>query len=212
MQFQKEAFDQMPIVGILRGISSEALDAILPAYLEAGLTTLEITMNTAGFSEMMTAATAQYGEQLNIGAGTVCTETDLEVALQAGAQFIVTPILNEQVVKRCVERDIPVFPGALTPSEIYRAWTWGATMVKVFPASAFGPSYIKEVRAPLNEVQLLPTGGVSLENMADYHRAGAVGFGLGSLLFDKRLIETKQWPALRQKMQAVADHCRKIRQ
>lgn len=201
----------MPIVGILRGISPEALEAIIPAYQEAGLTTLEITMNTEGFTGMMTAAVAEYGSRLNIGAGTVCSEEDLDRALAAGAQFIVTPILNETVVKKCVDQGIPVFPGALTPSEIYQAWTWGATMVKVFPASAFGPSYIREVLAPLNELRLLPTGGVSLENMADYYRAGAGGFGLGSLLFDKKLIEAKQWPALQHKMQAVADHCRQIR-
>lgn len=202
----------MPIVGILRGIDRQALDAIIPAYLEAGLTTLEITMNTEGFSDMMEFAVDRYGSMLNIGAGTVCTEQDLELALEVGAQFIVTPILNETIVKRCAEQKIPVFPGALTPSEIYRAWTLGATMVKVFPASAFGPSYIKEVLAPLDELELLPTGGVSLDNMADYYQAGAKGFGLGSLLFDKALIKAKDWLALQQKMKAVADHYQQIRQ
>jgi 2-dehydro-3-deoxyphosphogluconate aldolase/(4S)-4-hydroxy-2-oxoglutarate aldolase len=162
-------------------------------------------MNTPNIQRILRHSTEVYGDQLNIGAGTVCTEKDLEVALAAGAQFIVTPILNEQVIRKCVEAQIPVFPGALTPSEIYQAWRWGASLVKVFPASAFGPGYIREILAPLDEIQLMPTGGISLQNMADYYRAGAKGFGLGSLLFDKKLIQTCAWDALEIKMKGVAD-------
>lgn len=210
MSFSQQKFTAMPLVGILRGIHKEALLEIIPRYIQAGLTTLEITMNTPNIAEILRHTTDVYGDQLNIGAGTVCTEKDLEVALSAGAQFIVTPILNEQVIRKCVEAQIPVFPGALTPSEIYQAWSWGASLVKVFPASAFGPGYIREVLAPLDEIQLMPTGGISLQNMADYYRAGAKGFGLGSLLFDKKLIQTAAWDALEMKMKGVADCYQKL--
>lgn len=195
----------MPLVGILRGVHLDDLLEIIPRYLEAGLTTIEITMNTPDILHILRHTSEAFGEQLNIGAGTVCTEEDLDAALAAGAQFIVTPVLDEKVIRKCVEAKVPVFPGALTPSEIYKAWSWGATLVKVFPASAFGPGYIREVLAPLDEIQLMPTGGISLENMADYYRAGACGFGLGSLLFDKEMIQNKAWDALQTKMEGVAN-------
>lgn len=212
MLFSHLQFEQMPLIGILRGISGAALSELIPRYLAAGLNTLEITMNTAGAEQLIEEMATRHGAELNIGAGTVCTEADLDRALSAGAQFIVTPVLNEAVIRRCVAQDIPVFPGALTPSEIYQAWSWGARMVKVFPASVFGPAYIREVLAPLDQLRLLPTGGISLDNMADYYRAGARGFGLGSLLFDKHLIETADWDRLQQKMQGVADCYRRISQ
>src|SRR5690606_18081736 len=103
-------------------------------------------------------------------------------ALDAGAQFVVTPITDEEVISACVERDIPIFPGAYTPTEIYKAWSLGASMVKVFPASKLGPDYIKEVLAPLQQIHLMPTGGVGLENMEAFYKAGAKGFGIGSQL------------------------------
>lgn len=210
MSFSWEQFDNMPLVGILRGIRQEDLEEIIPTYIDAGLTTLEITMNTPGVQKILARAVDRFGNDLNIGAGTVCNREDLDRALSAGAQFIVTPVLNEAVVRNCVERNIPVFPGALTPSEIYQAWSWGATLVKVFPASAFGPGYIREVLAPLDQLQLMPTGGISLQNMAEYHRAGAKGFGLGSLLFDKTLIRHKDWAALQRKMEGVANEYRNL--
>lgn len=210
MSYSQERFEKMPLVGILRGISPADLSEILPRYIAAGLTNLEITMNTSGIEDMLRDSIAQYGDQLNIGAGTVCNEQDLEKALAAGAQFIVTPVLDEKVIRMCVANEIPVFPGALTPSEIYRAWSWGATMVKVFPASAFGPGYLKEVLAPLNTIKLMPTGGISLQNLAEYYQAGARGFGLGSMLFDKKLIAAGNWDALQQKMMGVAQAYRQV--
>lgn len=205
MSFSQQKFEAMPLVGILRGISRNDLLEIIPRYIRAGLTTIEITMNTPDVLNILKQTTETFGNDLNVGAGTVCTEKDLNEAIAAGAQFIVTPILNEAVIRRCVEAGVPVFPGALTPSEIYQAWSWGATLVKVFPASAFGPGYIKEVLAPLDGLKLMPTGGVSLDNMSDYYRAGAKGFGLGSLLFDKKLIQQRDWDALQRKMEGVAN-------
>lgn len=194
--FSRERFDQMPLIGILRGFPSEKMNKMGELYAEAGLTTLEITMNTAGATDTIASLVQAFGTKLNIGAGTVCNMADLHRALEAGAQFIVAPIVDEDVIKNCVSLGIPVFPGAYTPTEIYRCWSLGATMVKVFPASKLGPEYIKEVLAPLNQIQLLPTGGISLDNMEAFIRAGAKGFGIGSALVPKQLVENEEWEAL----------------
>jgi 2-dehydro-3-deoxyphosphogluconate aldolase/(4S)-4-hydroxy-2-oxoglutarate aldolase len=165
-------------------------------YAEAGLTTLEVTMNSDEALTTITRLVQDFDEKLNIGAGTVCTLEDLDKALAAGAQFIVTPILQEEVIKACVQQQIPVFPGAYSPTEIYKAWHLGATMVKVFPATKLGASFIKEVLAPMDYLKLLPTGGVSLDNFKDFFVAGAAGVGMGSQLFPKKLIEEGDWEEL----------------
>lgn len=194
--FSWELFQKAPLVGIIRGHSLEEIKAILPIYRAAGLTTIEITMNTPDAAQLIQYAVENEQAGLNIGAGTVCNKADLKIALSAGAQFIVTPILDKKVVKSCVKQKIPIFPGAFTPSEIYKAWSWGASMVKIFPATQLGADYIKEVKAPLNELKLLPTGGVNLDNLLDFFRAGADGAGLGGQLFDKKMIQEKDWQAL----------------
>ncbi|MVM28804.1 bifunctional 4-hydroxy-2-oxoglutarate aldolase/2-dehydro-3-deoxy-phosphogluconate aldolase [Spirosoma sp. HMF4905] len=196
--FSWELFSKAPIVGIIRGLSAEVVAQILPVYREAGLTTIEITMNTPGAKAMIQQTLETNSEGLNIGAGTVCTTEDLDKALDAGAQFIVTPIVNKKVIKACVKRNVPIFPGAFTPSEIYNAWSFGASMVKVYPATSLGPDYIKDLKAPLNQLKVIPTGGISLDNMAAYFKAGADGVGIGSHLFDKTLIQQKNWSGLKE--------------
>jgi 2-dehydro-3-deoxyphosphogluconate aldolase/(4S)-4-hydroxy-2-oxoglutarate aldolase len=194
--FSWALFKRAPIVGIIRNVSFEDLKVILPLYRQAGLTTVEITMNTAGASEMIRYAIENEGEGLNIGAGTVCSKEDLAMALDASAQFIVTPIISKKVIKSCVKQGVPIFPGAYTPTEIYNAWTLGASMVKIYPATALGPTYIKDVKAPMNQLKLLPTGGVGLENMTDFLRAGANGLGIGGQLFEQKLINEQNWEGL----------------
>ncbi len=195
--FSWKLFEQMPVVGILRNFPSEVMLPLALHYTEAGLTTLEITMNSAEAETTIALLIEKYGDRLNIGAGTVCTMTDLEKALAAGARFIVTPILDEDVIKSCVDRQIPIFSGAYTPTEIYKAWNWGASMVKVFPASRLGPEYVKEVLAPLNQIKLMPTGGITLDNCTDFLKAGAKGLGMGGQLFPKELILNQDWPKVK---------------
>lgn len=202
----------MPVVGIVRGLPMAVVHQLLPIYAKAGLTNIEVTMNTAGAAEMIRFAVEQYGGQLNVGAGTVCTLQDLTEALEAGAQYIVTPVVEEQVIAACVQQQVPVFPGALTPTEIFRAWALGAAMVKVFPATSFGPEYIKDVKAPLHQVRLLPTGGVSLDNITAFMQAGADGVGMGSQLFDKKMIQEQDWEGLRAHFGAFAEKVRAYRQ
>jgi 2-dehydro-3-deoxyphosphogluconate aldolase / (4S)-4-hydroxy-2-oxoglutarate aldolase len=195
-KFSWELFQKAPIVGIVRNVSLESVKHILPIFRAAGLTTIEITLNTPGAADIIRYALENEGDGLNIGAGTVCTKEDLDLALEAGAQFIVTPIINKKVIKVCVKKEIPVFPGAFSPTEIYNAWTSGATMVKIYPATSLGPEYIKDLKAPMSQLKLLPTGGVGLENMSDFLNAGANGLGIGGQLFDKKLIQDQNWEAL----------------
>ena len=203
--FSWELFNQAPIVGIIRHLSADDVRLILPVYQDAGLTTIEVTMNTPGAERILQEASQQYPTGLNIGAGTVCSEDDLDRALAAGAQFIVTPIIQKKVIRACVKQGIPIFPGAFTPSEIYKAWTLGATMVKVFPTTALGPGYIRDVKAPLSQLKLMPTGGITLTNLRDFLNAGADGLGIGSHLFDKTLIADKNWLGLKAHFQRFAN-------
>lgn len=196
--FSWKLFQKAPIVGIVRNVSLEDVKHILPIFREAGLTTIEITLNTPGADNIIRYALENESDGLNIGAGTVCTKDDLELALDAGSQFIVTPIINKKVIKSCVKKNVPIFPGAYTPTEIYNAWTLGASMVKIYPATSLGPEYIKDLKAPMNQLKLLPTGGVGLENMSDFLKAGANGLGIGGQLFDKKLIQDKNWQGLKE--------------
>jgi len=183
----------------------DTIKNILSVYAEAGLSTIEITMNTEGAAEMIEFIASNFSGKLNIGAGTVCTQAELDSALNAGAQFIVTPVVNQKIIEGCVKAGIPIFPGAFTPTEIYNAWDMGAYMVKVFPATQMGPSYIKEVKAPLNKIKLVPTGGITLDNIEAFKNAGADGYGLGSSLFDKKLIEQENWSGLKIHLQKFAE-------
>ena len=193
--YNSALFDSMPIVGIMRNYPSEIIKKIIPYYRKAGLTTLEITMNSFNAKEMISYLSEEYPE-LNIGAGTVCEISELINAIEWGASFIVTPILNEDVIEFCNNNNIPVFPGAMTPTEIYKAWKLGATAVKIFPSVLFGPAYVKELKGPLNDIKLLPTGGISLNNIQEFFKNGATGVGMGGMLFDKQLIADENYDGL----------------
>ena len=194
--FSWEKFKGMPVIGIMRNFKHDDIENILPLFADGGLNTIEVTMNSPGAVESIQFAIENYSNRLNIGAGTVCTVKDLEAALKAGAQFIVTPIVNLEIIKQCNESRIPIFAGAYTPTEIFTAWNAGADMVKVFPMAGNAIEYIKAVRGPLPQVKLLPTGGINLQNCTSFFEAGASGVGMGGQLFDKDYINKKDWSAL----------------
>ncbi|WP_339678036.1 bifunctional 4-hydroxy-2-oxoglutarate aldolase/2-dehydro-3-deoxy-phosphogluconate aldolase [Cyclobacterium marinum] len=196
--FSWEAFDKAPIVAIFRNLDSNDLLQVAQCFKVTGLSTMEITLNSKNATEDIARLVKEFGEELNIGAGTVCDMDDLHAALAAGAQFIVTPILDEEVIQFCVTNQIPVFPGAFTPTEIYKAWKLGANMVKVFPSSALGPGYIKDLLGPLDSIKLLPTGGVSKDNVSTYFKAGATGVGVGSAVVPKTFLQNKDWEGLQE--------------
>lgn len=207
-QFDHTKFKSVPVVGIIRGMDASDFEMILKSFLSAGHGTLEITLNTNGAGDLIRKANDFFQGRVNVGAGTVRSLADLDRALDFGASFIVTPVLNLAVIRRCVELKIPVFPGAFTPTEISEAFDAGATMVKIFPASSVGPDYIKNVKAPMPEIKLMPTGGVSLENIQAYKSAGADAYGMGTPLFRTDLITQKNWVALEDHFRAVADAVR----
>ena len=192
-EFSWDRFWNRPIVGILRGFPIEAVEQILPRCLAGGLANVEVTMNSPEPAAQIRKCCELVGDQMNVGAGTVCSLEDLEAALSAGAQFIITPAMLPEVITECKKRSIPIFPGAYTPTEIFTAWELGADIVKVFPASGLGPSYFKGVLGPFPQIKLMPTGGVSVESLADFHAAGACAFSVGSTLFDSERIAAEDW-------------------
>ena len=194
--FSWELFDKMPVVGIIRGLSVADINFVLPIYKQAGFTTIEITLNTPEALSVISSLALEYKGELNVGAGTVCTMDDLTAAITAGANFIVTPIFKAEVVKKCVSLEVPIFPGAFSPTEIYEAWELGASMVKLYPASVVGSEYISAVLAPLNKIKLMPTGGIHLSNMLAFMKAGATSLGIGSELFDKKIIQKRDSEAM----------------
>ncbi|MBF0215898.1 MAG: bifunctional 4-hydroxy-2-oxoglutarate aldolase/2-dehydro-3-deoxy-phosphogluconate aldolase [Candidatus Omnitrophica bacterium] len=203
-------FTRLPILGIARGIVPEDLEPLVLTVIDAGLEAFEITMNTKGAAELIKRAKNIAGGKLAIGAGTVLTKKDLEAAVSAGASFIVMPVIIEDVIKKCVKENIPVFPGALTPNEVLRAWELGATMVKVFPANAFGPKYIKELKGPLNRVKLMAVAGVTKDNIPDYFASGADAVAFGGSIFGRELFDKKDFGTIGREVRAMVDKVRKI--
>jgi 2-dehydro-3-deoxyphosphogluconate aldolase/(4S)-4-hydroxy-2-oxoglutarate aldolase len=201
-RFSLESFSHAPVVGILRNYALEEIKFIAPIFETSGLTTLEITMNSAEAIDEIEYLVKHF-PRLNIGAGTVCNMNDLNAAFNAGASFIVSPILDLELIKESISRSMAVFPGAFSPTEIYQAWQTGATAVKIFPATTFGPQYVKEIKAPLSEIKLLPTGGVSGENIRDYFEAGAFGVGMGSALFNKEHLKDRNKKGLRKGFEEI---------
>lgn len=200
--FDRSLFDQLPVIGILRDVSLEDAEIILPLFIDAGFTTIEIPINSENAEVLIHQLVKEYGKILNIGAGSVINLIDLEKSLYAGASFIVTPVVDEEVITYCVDKGIPVFPGALSPTEIVKAWKLGATMVKVFPANEMGHGYIKALKAPLKTVKLLPTGGISIDNAKSYLDAGSDGLGVSSGLFKTELINKRNWEELKQHLKS----------
>lgn len=186
-------FKEQPLMGILRGVNLEEIEPLCEAVISSGLKTIEVTMNSEGAPELIQKAKRQAKKRLTIGAGTVLNLEDLKLALDSGATFIVTPVLIPQVNSYCVKNKIPVFPGALTPTEIYHCWRQGASMVKVFPAKAFGPEYFTEIKGPFKEIELLACSGVTPENLPVYFFNGASAAAFGASVFKKDLLRNKDF-------------------
>lgn len=184
------------IVAVVRLDSADELVKVANALKEGGITTIEFTMSAPGVLEMIREATVHFGRDVLMGAGTVLDPETARAAILAGAEFIVTPSLNLATIEVCKRYGKPVIPGALTPTEILTAWEAGADMVKVFPASVMGPAYLKAVLAPLPQLRLVPTGGVSAENAAEYLKAGATALGVGGKLVDKAAVARGDWNAI----------------
>ncbi len=206
-----ERFRRLPLLGIVRGLTAADVPPLAEAVITAGLEAIEITMNTAGAPALIRSLTAAATGRLMVGAGTVLGMADLDAALDAGASFVVTPTLVSEVAERCVTAGVPVFPGALTPQEIFNAWRTGATMVKVFPASCFGPGYLKEIRGPFPNIQLLACGGVSVKNLATYFAAGASAVAFGASVFRADWLTERRYDRIGAAVHELVLACRAAR-
>ena len=204
-------FKQLPILAILRGIKASEVEPLIEAVVSSGLKTIEFTMNTDGAASLIRKAVVRSKNRLAIGAGTVLDMKSLRAALDSGATFIVMPVMVKDVTAFCVKHRIPVFPGALTPQEIDVAWRAGATMVKVFPSSCFGPEYFKEIKGPFQDIKLLATGGVRPENLKDYFACGADAVSFGASVFKKEWLAQKDFAAITQAIASYVQEFQKMR-
>jgi 2-dehydro-3-deoxyphosphogluconate aldolase/(4S)-4-hydroxy-2-oxoglutarate aldolase len=181
------------IIPVVRAESAEEAMQAIEAIRAGGISILEITMTVPGAIGVIEEVTKRYGDEALVGAGTVLDGETARACILAGARFVVSPALNLETIEVCRGNDVAVMPGALTPTEVVQAWSAGADFVKVFPAGAVGgASYIKSLKAPLPQIELVPTGGVSLKTAADFIRAGASALGVGADLVDLKAIREGQ--------------------
>jgi 2-dehydro-3-deoxyphosphogluconate aldolase/(4S)-4-hydroxy-2-oxoglutarate aldolase len=182
------AVEDHGVVAVIRIKEPEKLRGIVDALAEGGVRALEITMTVPRAIELIAEIAATLPQGFLLGAGTVLDAATTRAAIGAGAQFIVSPVLRTAVIDEAHAHDVPAMPGCYTPTEILTAWDAGADIVKVFPATTLGPGFFKDVRAPLPQVKMMPTGGVTIDNAGDWIRAGAVAVGVGSALLDAKAI------------------------
>ncbi|MDP2924540.1 MAG: bifunctional 4-hydroxy-2-oxoglutarate aldolase/2-dehydro-3-deoxy-phosphogluconate aldolase [Candidatus Omnitrophota bacterium] len=196
-------FKKLPLMGILRGVDTEVIEPLAEAIVASGIETVEITMNTSGVLQLIKKMAKISKQRLFVGAGTVLDLEMLKGALDSGATFAVTPVLVEEVVGYCVKHNIAVFPGAFSPQEIYKAWSSGATMVKVFPAKVLGPAYFKEIKGPFSQIELLACAGVTAENLKDYFSSGAAAIAFGASIFKKEWLVKKDFIKITESIRAI---------
>lgn len=198
-----EAIEQSGVVAVIRMKDPDKVQAVVDAIAEGGVKTIEVTMTVPGAIGLIAALAPRMPKGFVLGAGTVLDAETAAKVIDAGAQFIVSPIFRKSLIAACHDRGAAVTPGCFTPTEILEAWDAGADIVKVFPATALGPGYIKDVRAPLPQVKLMPTGGVTVENAGEWIAAGAVAVGVGSALLDTKAIDAGDYGVLRSKAERI---------
>jgi 2-dehydro-3-deoxyphosphogluconate aldolase/(4S)-4-hydroxy-2-oxoglutarate aldolase len=196
--------ERTALIAIVRLDSSAELVQAAKAIAAGGVSVIEFTLTTPGALRTIEESAKELGSEVLIGAGTVLDAESARAAILAGAQFVVAPTLNLDVIEMCHRYDKVVIPGAYTPTEILTAWEHGADFVKLFPAEVGGPTYLKAVRAPLPQVKLIPVGGVSVETAGSFIRAGAAALGVGSNLVDKKAVAEGRFAQLTAAAQALS--------
>ena len=199
------------VVAVIRMKEPDRVRAVIDALAAGGLRALEVTMTVPGAIDLIAQIAPTLPKGFLFGAGTVNDADTAARAIDAGARFIVSPVFRRSVIDACHARDVPAMPGCYTPTEILDAWDAGADVVKVFPATTLGPGYLKDVRAPLPQVKLMPTGGVTVENAGDWIKAGAVAVGVGSALLDAQAIASGQYHVLEEKARRIVANVRAAR-
>jgi 2-dehydro-3-deoxyphosphogluconate aldolase/(4S)-4-hydroxy-2-oxoglutarate aldolase len=200
------------VIAVVRLPAAADFRALAGALVAGGVRVVEITLTTPGALEGIRALTApDAAPGAVVGAGTVLDERSARDVIAAGARFVVSPTLDPAVVRSCHEQNVPCMPGALTPRELVEAARAGASHIKLFPASLVGPRYIREVLAPLPFLRLVPSGGVSPDNAADWIRAGAIAVSVGTALVSPSLVEEQAWDRLTARARALIDRVAEAR-
>lgn len=196
------------VVAVIRADSSEQLLHVAKALREGGVTAMEVTMTTPNALQVIENVTKELGDSILMGVGTVLDEATARLAILAGAQFVVTPVMKPEVIALCNRYSKPIVAGAYTPTEALSAHEAGADFIKIFPADGLGPNYIKALKAPLPQLEIIPTGGVDVNTAGDFIRAGCAAVAAGSSLVSKDILKTGDWGRLtdlsKQFVQAVA--------
>lgn len=184
------------VIAVIRLASGAQLRAVSDALIEGGVRALEVTMTVPRAVSLIEELAASVPAGVLIGAGTVLDPDTASEVIRAGAQFVVSPVFRRDVIERCHRFDIPAMPGCFTPTEILDAWEAGADLVKVFPATTLGPTYFKDVRGPLPQVRLVPTGGITKDNAGEWIRAGAMAIGVGTALVDRAAMDERRFDVI----------------
>lgn len=208
----KERIEQLGIVPVLRARSGDEGRALVEALVAGGITAMEVTMTVPGAMDLLRALKKEYGDRLLLGSGTVTTAEQAVATIEAGAEFVVSPSFHADVVEVTKDRGKVSIPGSLTPTEVITAWRAGADYVKIFPCSAMGgASYLKALLAPFPELQLIPTGGVTLQTAADFLKAGARALGVGTDLVNAKAIAEGKPETVTETARAYVDIVQKFR-
>ena len=205
------AIEQAGVVAVIRMQEPDRLRAVIDALAEGGVRALEVTMTVPGAIELIQGLSASLPGEFLLGAGTVLDPQTASRVIDAGAKFVVSPVLRPPIIDVCHRRSVAALPGCFSPTEILTAWESGADIVKVFPATALGPSYFTDVRGPLPQLKLMPTGGVTLDNAGDWIRAGAVAVGVGTALLDRAAIAAGDYGTVRANAERIVANVRAAR-
>jgi 2-dehydro-3-deoxyphosphogluconate aldolase/(4S)-4-hydroxy-2-oxoglutarate aldolase len=191
------AIETAGVVAVIRMQDPDRLRAVIDALADGGVRAIEVTMTVPGAIDLIYGLSSTLSGDFLLGAGTVLDSQTATRVIDAGASFVVSPVLKPAIIDVCHRNGVAALPGCFSPTEILTAWESGADIVKVFPATALGPSFFTDVRGPLPQLKLMPTGGVTLDNAGDWIRAGAVAVGVGTALLDRAAIAAGNYDVLR---------------
>jgi len=210
-QEQMKWVEDCGVVAIIRANSSDELIEVAAAIKEGGVDVIEVTMTTPNALQVISEVAKKYGDKVLVGVGTVLDAETARAAMLAGAEFVVSPVVKEEIIEICRRYSKIVMPGAFTPTEILYAWEKGADYVKVFPSSGVGPGYIKAIRGPLPQIPLIPTGGVNVDNAGEFIKAGAAALGVGGSLVNKQVIAEGKFDVLTETARKLVEAVKKAR-
>jgi 2-dehydro-3-deoxyphosphogluconate aldolase/(4S)-4-hydroxy-2-oxoglutarate aldolase len=201
---------QHRVIAVVRMTDAQKLKDILAAISDGGVKCLEITMTVPNAVKLIEKTSRSAAPDVLIGAGTVTDPETADAVISAGASFVVGPVFNPHVLKAAHDRNVLVMPGCFSPTEIHTAWKFGADIIKLFPATSLGPKFIKDIHGPLPDVRIIPTGGVSVENAAEWIKAGACAVGIGTDLLDKKMIEAGDYVGLRERARTLVNNIKAV--